>query len=99
MSGNPNYPISTAAVNWFDGGGQLHIRVYSSDGYTITERCNDGSGWVTGQFSAPGKTVSAMVWTASDGAPIRVYATIDDNTTEWACDPTTGWTKGSYTPT
>lgn len=99
MSGNPNYPVSTAVVSWFDKAGQLHIRVYSSDGYNVTERCNDGNGWVTGQFAQPGKQVSATCWNASDGTHIRVYCTIDDTTTEWACDPVTGWTKGTYTPT
>ncbi|MGJ3648988.1 hypothetical protein ACLB0R_11005 [Sphingomonas sp. GlSt437] len=98
-SGNPNFPISTAVVNWFDKSGGLHIRVYSSDGYTVTERCSDagGPGWQTGQFNQPGVNVSATVWTASDGAHIRVYCTINDVTTEWCSDPGTGWTKGSYT--
>lgn len=44
MGDNPNYPIGTAAVNWLDSSNQLHIRVYSTDGYTVTERCFDGSG-------------------------------------------------------
>lgn len=92
-----SYPVATASVCWFDTAGQLHIRVYSCDGYTVTERCNDGNGWQTGQFSQPGSAVSAIVWTASDGPHIRVYCTSDNVTTEWACDPSTGWTKGSYT--
>jgi hypothetical protein len=100
MSGNPNFPIGTATVNWFDANGGLHIRVYSTDGYGVIERCIDagGSGWTTGSFSQPGSAVSATVWTASDGAHIRVYCTNDDGTTEWCSDPgTSGWTKGSYT--
>ena len=99
MTDNPNFPISTAAINWFDSAGQLHIRIYSSDGYNVTERCNDGQGWRTGQFKQPGKQVSAMQWTVADGTHIRVYCTTDDVTTEWCGDPATGWTKGSYTPT
>lgn len=97
MSDNTNYPVSTAAINWFDKAGQLHIRVYSSDGYNVIERCNDGNGWQTGQFQAPGSQVSAIVWWADDGAHIRVYCTFEDKTTEWAGDPQTGWTQGSYT--
>jgi len=92
-----NMPIATAVVSWLDGGGQLHIRVYSCDGYTVTERCADGQGWTTGQFSQPGAAVSATCWNASDGAHIRVYCTFEDKTTEYCWDPATGWTQGSYT--
>jgi hypothetical protein len=97
MADNPNFPIATASVSWFDSSDQLHIRVYSTDGYTITERCADGQGWTTG-FSMPGSAVSAICWNASDGAHVRVYATMDDTTTEWCFDPGTSWTKGQYTP-
>ena len=97
MSDNPNDPIATTAVNWTDSSNQLHIRVYSTDGYTITERCWDGQGWTDGGFAAPGGAVSATAWTASDGAHIRVYATNNDATTEWCFDPATNWTQGSYT--
>ena len=51
MADNPNFPIGTAAVSWLDGGGTIHIRVYSSDGYNVTERCWDGSGWTNGSFA------------------------------------------------
>ncbi len=94
---NPIFPIATAAINWFDSSGQLHIRVYSSDGYNVIERCADGGGWTTGDFSEPGTQVSATVWNASDGTHIRVYCTGNDGTTEWCNDPGTGWTQGSYT--
>lgn len=94
-----NMPISTASVCWFDTSSNLHIRVYSSDGYTVTERCADGQGWTTGGFSAPGSAVSAISWNASDGTHLRVYCTFEDGTTEYCNDPgTAGWTKGSYTP-
>jgi hypothetical protein len=97
---NPNFPIVTAAINWFDTSHQLHIRVYSSDGYNVIERCNDGSGWVDGQFSEPGSQVAATTWADSAGQHIRVYVTASDQTTEWCNDPgVTGWTKGSYTTT
>jgi hypothetical protein len=94
---NPNFPVGTAAINWFDSAGQLHIRVYSSDMYTVTERCADGGGWTTGAFSAPGSQVSAMVWQASGAAHIRVYCTFEDKTTEWCSDGSGTWTQGSYT--
>jgi hypothetical protein len=94
---NPNFPIGTAAISWFDGGGSLHIRVYSTDGYNVTERCEDGQGWTTGGFNAPGSAVSAITWNASDGVHIRVYCTFEDTTIEYCYDPGTDWTKGSYT--
>lgn len=101
MADNPNFPSSTAAVNWIDAKGALHIRVYSSDGYNVTERCIDtgGPGWTTGSFKQAGTNVSATAWVASDGAHIRVYCTFQDTTTEWCNDPNTGWTKGGYTVT
>ena len=89
-------PIATASINWFDAKGQLHIRVYSTDGYQVTERCADGGGWTTGSFSQPGEAVSATCWNAGDGTHIRVYCTYQNSTTEWCNDPGTGWTKGSY---
>jgi hypothetical protein len=94
---NPNFPIGTAAISWIDSGGILHIRVYSTDGYNVTERCADGQGWTTGAFSEAGSAVSATCWNASDGAHIRVYCTFEDTTTEWCNDPGTGWTQGAYT--
>ena len=100
MSGvSPIQSVHSAAVNWFDGA--IHIRVYSSDGYTVTERAIDqpNVNWTTTSFSAPGSAVSATSWLASDGAHIRVYCTLDGKTTEWCSDPgTPGWTKGGYTP-
>ena len=100
MSDNPSYPVGTAAINWIDTSGNLHIRVYSTDGYNVVERCTDSgaSGWSAGSFSAPGGDVSATVWQDSAGAHIRVYCTNEDTTTEWCSDPGgSGWTKGSYT--
>lgn len=100
MSDMPSMPIGTAVVSWQDSGG-LHIRVYSTDGYNVIERCADtgSSGWTNGSLSAPGSDVSATVWQDSAGAHIRVYCTFEDGTTEWCCDPGSGWTKGAYTTT
>ena len=93
-----SFPVATAAINWIDPNGQLHIRVYSTDGYTVTERCADGQGWTTGEFSQPGSAVSATYWQVSDGVHIRVYCTYEDMTTEWCSNPDApGWTKGAYT--
>ena len=92
-----SFPIATAAINWSDAGGQLHIRVYSSDGYHVSERCNDGQGWTTGEFRQSGSDVSATCWNADDGIHLRVYCTFQDKTIEWCNDPGTGWTQGSYT--
>jgi len=99
MTDNPNFPISTAVVSWFDKSG-LHIRVYSTDGYNVMERCLDQGStvWVTGQFKAPGGAVSATCWVDSAGNNhIRVYCTWQNVTTEWANDTPTGWGKGTYT--
>ena len=94
MADDPNFPISTAAVSWLDGNGTIHIRVYSSDGYNVTERCWDGSRWVTGAFKAPGEAVSATSWAP---ATIRVYCTSQDKTVEYCIDPGSGWYQGAYT--
>ena len=94
-----SFPIATAAINWLDADGQLQVRVYSSDGYHVTERCRTGDGaWTTGEFSGTGSAVSATCWTGDDGVHIRVYCTGQDKTVEWCNDPGTGWTEGSYTP-
>lgn len=93
------FQIATAAVNWFDGSGGLHIRVYSSDGNNVTERCMDAgsSSWTTGKFAQPGTAVSATAWVDAAGANIRVYCTREGTTTEWCNDAEGTWTKGSYT--
>ena len=89
--------ISTAAVNWLDSSGTIHIRVYSTDGYTVTERCWDGNGWSNGSFSGQGEAVSATSWMGPGGLSIRVYCTFEDETVEWCIDQGGGWYKGAYT--
>ena len=44
MGDMPSMPIGTASVSWTDGGGGTHIRVYSTDGYKVEERCWDRRG-------------------------------------------------------
>jgi hypothetical protein len=99
MADNPNFPVATAAINWIDSSGNLHIRVYSSDNYNVIERCSDtgGNGWTNGSFAQAGSAVSATVWQTSQGVYIRVYCTINDATTEWCMDPGSSWYQGSYT--
>lgn len=94
------YQTETASINWIDGQGDLHIRVYGSDGDNITERCSDtgGSGWTTGAFAQPGSHVSATVWVVNGAPYIRVYCINDGATTEWCADPGKSWYQGSYTP-
>jgi hypothetical protein len=91
-------PIATAAVSWTDGNG-VHLRVYASDAYVVTERCYDSGAWTDGGFSQSGDGVSATCWQQDGGTSIRVYCTFEDNTVEWCWDPGGGgWYKGAYTP-
>ena len=88
--------FQTAAVSWFDDGGNLHVRVYSSDGYKVTEMGLDGpGGWFVGAFSEPGGTVAATSW-QQNGIHIRVYCAFEGKCVEWCMDEGVGWTKGKY---
>ena len=95
MASNPSFPVGTAAVSWSDSA--VHIRVYSTDGYNVTERCWDGSAWANGAFNQPGDAVSATCWQGQGGVFIRVYCTFEDKTVEWCADPGQGWYQGAYT--
>jgi Fungal fucose-specific lectin len=101
MSDNPNMPIGTATISWVDSGGNTHIRVYSTDGYNVSERCADNGSatWTNGSFSAPGSAVSATAFQANGVLHIRIYCTFEDGTTEWCSDSdnSNGWYKGAYT--
>lgn len=98
MSDEPNMPVSTATVSWIDSGGQLHLRVYSCDGYTVNEMANDGNGWVNTSYTQ-GSDASATCWQDNQGyAHIRLYCTQGDTTIEWCYDEPNGWSKGSYQP-
>ena len=98
MADNPNFPIGTASVSGLDQNGTVHIRVYSSDGYNVTERCWDGSGWTQGSFKEAGSDVSATCWQAGGNVSLRVYCTFQDKTVEWCWDGS-GWYQGAYTTT
>ncbi len=86
---------NTSSVNWLQSG-SVHLRVYSSDGVTITERCWDGSSWTTGAFKQSGQVSSATAW-FNNGPFIRVYCTNAGVTTEYCWDNTGPWYKGAYT--
>lgn len=97
MATNFSFPVGTASVSWTDSNG-VHIRVYSTDGYNVTERCWDGSGWTDGAFKAPGGQVSATCWQGNGGANIRVYCNSEDKTIEYCWDAGgSGWYQGAYT--
>jgi hypothetical protein len=96
MADNPNMPIATASTSWQDGNG-LHLRVYSTDGYKVSERCYDNNAWTTGGFSANGSEVSVTSWLNGNSASIRVYCTFEDATVEWCQDPGGNWYQGGYT--
>ena len=97
MTSTPSFPVGTAAVSWLDTSGTVHIRVYSTNGYTVTERCWDGESWTNGGFSQPGEQVSATSWQGPGGLSIRVYCNLDDQTVEYCWDQGTGWYRGAFT--
>ncbi|MFX8114527.1 hypothetical protein ABTL09_20165, partial [Acinetobacter baumannii] len=76
---NPSFPIATAAVSYFDpnNSNALAIHVFSTDGYSVTERyiTSNGNGWQTGPLNQSGTAVSATAWNDSAGSHIRVYCT------------------------
>lgn len=59
-----------SATSWVENG--PHLRVYRSNGDTITERGYDG-GWYNGGFSAQGVTVGSTSWLEDGEIHIRVY--------------------------
>jgi hypothetical protein len=71
--------IQTAAVSW---GTTPSIRVYSTNGETVTERCWDGKTWYNGSFKESGQNVSATCWLVGNTVHIRVYVTDAEVTTE-----------------
>lgn len=94
----PRNSINSAAVSWVDQGGQVHIRVYWSDGYHIAERCFDAGGWTDGAFKAAGEAVSATLWVKNDASNIRVYCTFEGKTVEWCVDNgSADWYQGAFT--
>ncbi|MGC2238235.1 MAG: hypothetical protein WA584_18925 [Pyrinomonadaceae bacterium] len=62
-----------SSVSWFLKG-QIYLRVYTSTGTKITERCWDKDKWYTGAFSAEGSAVGGTGWLDSGGQiHLRIY--------------------------
>ena len=88
-----------SAVSWIDSQNNPHLRVYTSNGQTISEQAYDGS-WYAGAFSAPGTTVGATSWLDSSGQiHLRVYVATKPNDgpiVEYAYDDSNGWYTGAF---
>ena len=72
---NPTPVTSIAAVSWWQNG--AHIRLYSSDGQTVTEHAWNPNEWTYGSFSASSvkgiNLVSAISWESSGAVNIRLH--------------------------
>ena len=90
-------PIATAAVSWIASSGDTNLRVYWTDGYTVSERIFANNAWSTGSFSQKGEQVSATAWADANGERIRVYCTFEDVLTEWCQDDGGAWYQGGFT--
>lgn len=93
---NHSFPSNTASVSWVDSSGNTMIRVYSSDGYNVTETAWDGSAWAATTFKQSGSAVSATAQSRSGTGWIRVYCTFQGHTTEYCCDDGSSWYQGGY---
>ncbi len=91
-------PNATASISWVDQNGIAQLHVFSTDGYTVTQRYWGSSSWLTGGFTAPGSHVSATVYLLQGQPYIRVYCTGQDKTVEYCWDAGGAWYTGSYTP-
>jgi len=91
-----NFISETAVASYLDAGGNIHLRVYLTNGNAVTERINDGNGWQTGGFAQPGEKVSATAWYVGGQSCIRVYCVQKGVTTEWCSDAGGAWYKGAY---
>ena len=83
-----------SATSWQENG--PHLRVYRSDGGTITERAYDGN-WYNGAFSAQGVTVGSTSWIEGSQIHIRVYVAGGSSgpVTEYCWDPDS-WYVGAF---
>ncbi len=78
-----HYAYSVAAVSWTPGS---HLRIYTSDGSKVTEKCWDGS-WYVGALAVDGQKVGATSWVDSTGQiHIRVYVSNLGKITEQCWD-------------
>jgi len=101
MASNAPQTIATASASWVDAQGKIHLHVFSTDGFTVTERvvAPTPSGWADGTLSQPANAISATAWVDANGGHVRVYCTNEDATTEWCLDgdTATDWVQGGYT--
>lgn len=82
--------VSTAAISWTSGVSQTpHIRLYVSDGTTVSEYGYDGSRWGEGGFSKPGHVVAA-----TRQFDMKVYCSTGADTQLWIYEK--GWKNGNY---
>ena len=96
MASHPEFPATAAAVSYIDGNGQSIIHVFTSDGYTVTDKVWTGSGWQAGTFSQPGHQVTATAYVVSGMACLRVYCISKEVLTEYGSDGGGSWYVGSY---
>jgi hypothetical protein len=100
MASNAPQTIATASASWIDAQGGLHLHVFSTDGFTVTERyaAPSTNGWTDGTLSQPATALSATAWVDPNGGHVRVYCTNEDATTEWCLDGDTAtqWYQGQY---
>ncbi|NML16583.1 hypothetical protein [Azohydromonas caseinilytica] len=90
------FAFSTSAVSWNQNG--THLRIYTSDGAKVTEKCWDG-GWSAGGFVQEGQAVGATSWQDGSGQiHIRAYVANQGKVTEYCWDRD-HWYVGAFPAT
>ncbi|MET3131316.1 hypothetical protein AAKU55_001575 [Oxalobacteraceae bacterium GrIS 1.11] len=88
-----DFVFSVASINWNAG---HSIRVYASNGKTVSEKCWDGGPWYTGALTAPGQAVGSASWVDSAGqVHIRTYVSNQNKITEYCWDKNE-WNVGGF---
>jgi hypothetical protein len=91
-----NFAYSTSAVSWVKSG--THLRIYTSDGSRVTEKCWDGE-WSNGAFAQEGQSIGATAWLDSSGQiHIRAYVSNLGKVTEYCWDKDR-WYGGAFPAT
>ena len=87
----------TSSTSWVDSYNTIHIRVYKSINFWVTEECWDGANWSIGSFSQLGHQSSSISWQDENSDPyIRVYVSANSTIQEYCCDPGNCWYSGSF---
>lgn len=85
-----------SSVSWFQSN-QIHLRVYTSTGDKITEKCWDKDKWYTGAFTANGTTVGGTGWLDNTGQiHLRVYVGQSDGRIIEMCWDKDKWYEGAF---